>query len=216
MPILSKVHKSDNSESLNSLKCRFTNIRALFSNFVVCEFFLELNSPVSLFVGCESFFESNSPVSLALCGTNQKDSTDSNNYSAWGYLPLIQNDSVTHMNDLVVYLKEEILFACDLSPENSEDCFFLRFQLALLQSAPYLFSTLNHCAIFVCIVFGVISTNINRLLSINSSAKVFFFGDISVYHKDQLSYSGGTYRPDEYCHNLKRPYSDSGLSYANP
>lgn len=127
MPILSKVHKSDNSESLNSLKCRFTNIRALFSNFVVCEFFLELNSPVSLFVGCESFFESNSPVSLALCGTNQKDSTDSNNYSAWGYLPLIQNDSVTHMNDLVVYLKEEILFACELSPENSEDCFFYVF-----------------------------------------------------------------------------------------
>ena len=79
MAILSKVHKSDNSESLNSLKRRFTNIRALFCNFVGCEFFLELNSPVSLFVGCESFFESNSPVSLALCGTNQKDPTDCNN-----------------------------------------------------------------------------------------------------------------------------------------
>ena len=100
-----------------------------------------------------------------------------------------------------------------LIPRKLWRLFFLRFQLALLQSAPYLFSALNHCAIFVCIVFGVISTNINRLLSVNSSAKVFFFGDISVYHKDQLSYSGGTNRPDEYCHNLKRPYSDSGLSY---
>ena len=60
----------------------------------------------------------------------------------WGYLPVIRNDSVTHMNDRAVYLKEGNLFAHDLSLENFEDCFFLRFQLALLQSVPYLFSAL--------------------------------------------------------------------------
>ena len=72
MAILSKACKLDNSESLNSLKLTFTNIRGLRSNFV----------------DCESFLESNSPDILALCETNLYDSIDSGNFSVRGYLPL--------------------------------------------------------------------------------------------------------------------------------
>ena len=48
MTILSKVGKSDNFESHNSLKLSFTNIRGLRSNFVDFESFLESNSPAIL------------------------------------------------------------------------------------------------------------------------------------------------------------------------
>ena len=37
---------------------------------------------------------------------------------------------------------------------------------------------------------------------INLSADVFFFGDFNVYHKDWLTYSGGTGRPVEHCYNF--------------
>ena len=37
MAILLKAHKPDNTESHNSLKLSFTNIRGLRSNFVGCE-----------------------------------------------------------------------------------------------------------------------------------------------------------------------------------
>ena len=106
MAILSKVCKSDNFESHNSLKLSFTNIRGLRSNFV----------------DCESFLESNSPDILALCETNLDDSIDSGNFSVRGYLPLIRKDSSTHMHGLAVYVKEGLPFARDLSLEN---CRFL-------------------------------------------------------------------------------------------
>ena len=64
MVILSKGCKRNNFEQHNSLKLSFTNIRALHSNFVECEF----------------FFESNSPNILALCETNLDDSVDSGNF----------------------------------------------------------------------------------------------------------------------------------------
>ena len=102
MAILSKVCKSDNFESHNSLKLSFTNIRGLRSNFV----------------DCESFLESNSPDILALCETNLDDSIDSGNFSVRGYLPLIRKDSSTHMHGLAVYVKEGLPFARNLSLEN--------------------------------------------------------------------------------------------------
>ena len=105
------------------------------------------------------------------------------------------------MHDRAVYLKEGILFARDVSLENSEIS-FLRFQLALLQSVPYLLLSYRSLCSFLCTVFGVISSNINRVLSINSSPKVFFFGDFNLHHKDWLNYSGGIDRPDEYFHNF--------------
>ena len=36
----------------------------------------------------------------------------------------------------------------------------------------------------------------------NSSANMFVFGDSDVHHKDRLTYSGGTDRPDELCYNF--------------
>ena len=41
-------------------------------------------------------------------------------------------------------------------------------------------------------VFDSISSSIDKVLSINSSANVFVFGDFNVRHKDWLTYSGGT------------------------
>ena len=103
MVILSKGCKPDNFEPHNSLKLSFTNIRGLRSNFVECE----------------SFLESNSPDILALCETNLDDSIDSVKFSVTGYLPLIQQDSITNMHGLTVYVKEGLPFAQDLSLENS-------------------------------------------------------------------------------------------------
>ena len=125
MTILSKVCKPDNFESHNSLKLSFTNIGDLRSNFV----------------DCESFLESNTPDILALCEINLDDSIDSGNFSVAGYLPLIRNDSSTDMHGLAVYLKEGLLFARDLSLENSADrkLFYLCFRLALLHSVTYFF-----------------------------------------------------------------------------
>ena len=94
MAILSKGCKPDNFEPHNYLKFSFTNIQGLHSNFVECEFFLE----------------SNSPDILALCKTTLDDSIDSGNFCVRGYLPLIGKDSVTHMHDLGVYVKECLPF----------------------------------------------------------------------------------------------------------
>ena len=53
------------------------------------------------------------------------DSVDSTNLSVSGYLPLIRNDSVTHMHDLAVYGKEGLPFTKDISLENSADSYCL-------------------------------------------------------------------------------------------
>ena len=105
MSILPKARQPDNFESHNSLKLNFTNIQGLCSSFV----------------DCDTFLESNSPDILALCETNLDDSIDSGNFSMRGYLPLIRKDSSTHMHGLVVYLKEGLPFARDLSLENPAD-----------------------------------------------------------------------------------------------
>ena len=73
------------------------------------------------FGDCESFLESNFPDILALCETSLDDSINSGNFSVAGYLSLIQNDSITHINGLAVYVQEGLLFAWDLSLENSAD-----------------------------------------------------------------------------------------------
>ena len=105
MAILSKGCKPDNFEPHNSLKLSFTNIRGLCSNFVECE----------------SFFESNSPDILAVYETNLDDSIYSDNFCVRSYLSLIPEDSVTHMHDLAVYVKDRLPFAQNLSLENSAD-----------------------------------------------------------------------------------------------
>ena len=126
MAVLSKAHKQDNFESHNCLKLSLMNIQGLRSNFV----------------GCKSFLESTSLDILALCETNLDDSTDSDNSSVRGYLPLIRNDSSTHTHGLTVNVKEGLPFAGDVSLENSSDS-YLCFQLALLHSVSYFFCSLS-------------------------------------------------------------------------
>ena len=179
---------------INSLKLSFTNIRGLRSNFV----------------DRESFLESNSPDILALCETNLDDTIDSGNFSVRGCLPLIRKDSSTHMYDLVVYAKESLPFARDLSLENSADS-CLCFRLALLHSLSYFFFLYRSPSSSLCTVFDSISSNIDEVLSINPSANVFVFGDFNVHHKDWLTYSGGTDRPGKLCYNFSISNDWDGL-----
>ena len=51
-------------------------------------------------------------------------------------------------------------------------------------------------------VFDSISSNIDDVLSINSSADVFVIGDFKSHHKDWLTYSGGTDRSGVICYNF--------------
>ena len=152
-------------ESHNSLKLSFTNIRGLRLNFV----------------DCKSFLQSNSPDILALCETNLDDSIDSGNFSVRGYLPLIQKDSSTHMHGLAVYVKEGLPFAQGLSLENSANC-YLCFRLALV--SVLIFFLYQSPSSSLCTVFDSISSNIDEVLLINSSANVFLFGDFNAHHKD--------------------------------
>ena len=161
------------------------NIRGLCSNFV----------------DCESFLESNSPDILALCETDLDDSIDSDNFSVRGYLPLIQKDSSTHMHGLAVYVREGLPFAQDLSLENSPDS-YLCFQLALRHSVSYFFFLYQSPSSSLCTVFYSISSNIDEVLLINTSANVFVFEDFNIHHKGWLTYSGGTDRPGELCYNF--------------
>ena len=47
-----------------------------------------------------------------------------------------------------------------------------------------------------------VSSNIDEVLSINSYANVFVFGDLNVHHKNWLPYSTGTDRSVELCYNF--------------
>ena len=147
MTILSKGRKPDNFESHSSLKLNFTNIPGLRSSFVECE----------------SFLESYSPDIFTLCKTNLDDSIDSDNFSERGYLPLIRKDSVTHMHDLVVYVKEGLPFAWELSLENTADS-YLCFRLTLLHSVSCFFFPQSIPSSSLCTVFDAISSDIGEVL----------------------------------------------------
>ena len=66
----------------------------------------------------------------------------------------------------------------------------------------YFFFIYRSPSLSLCTVFYSVSSNIDEVLSINSSANVFVFGDFNVHHKDWLTYSGGTDRPGELCYNF--------------
>ena len=102
MAILSKRCKPDNFESHNSLKLSLTNIVGLHLNFVECESFLTF----WLYVRTTWITQ----LILAI--------------SLWGVIFfLIQKDSITHMHDLAVYVKEGLPLAWDLSLKNSADSY---------------------------------------------------------------------------------------------
>ena len=136
---------------------------------------------------------------LDLCNINLDDSVDSGNFSVNGYLHLNWKDSVTHVNGLAVYVKKGLLFAWDVSLENSQDS-YLCFRLALLHLVscfPFLYWSIS-----LCTVFDAASSNIDidEALLINPSTNVFFLGDFSVRHENWLTYSDGTDRPDKLCY----------------
>ena len=76
------------------------------------------------------------------------------------------------------------------------------FRLALLHSASYFFFLYRSPSSSLCTVFDSISSNIDEVLSINPSSKVFVFGHFNVHRKDWLTYSSGTDRPGELCYNF--------------
>ena len=124
MAILSKAYKAYNFKSHNSLKLSFMNIPGLCVNFM----------------DCRSFLESNSPEILVLRETNLDDSVGSDNFSVRGYLPLIGNDSGTHMCGLTVYVQEGLPFPQDLSLQ----IFAYVFDWLYFTQSVTSFSTINH------------------------------------------------------------------------
>ena len=150
MVLLSKACKLDNSELRNSLKLSFTNIWGLRYNFV----------------DCKSFLGSSYPDIIALSETNLDNSIDSESFSVRGYLPFIQTDFSTHMHGFAVYLKERIPFARDLSLENSEK-FLLMFSTGFASLIVLLLFLYRSPSSSLCTVFDSISSNIDRVLSIN-------------------------------------------------
>ena len=177
MALLSKDCEPDNSKSHKSIKRRFSNTQVLCSNFLEYKF-----SP-----------ESNSPNILGLCETKLLQSID--------YLHLIRKDSVSHMHDLAVYLKERLLFAQDLSLESSDDS-YLCFRLVSLHSISYLFFLHQSLSSSLCTVFDAVLFDIGEVLSLNPSANMFVLGDFKIHPKDWLIFSGRTNRLIKLCYNF--------------
>ena len=98
-------------------------------------------------------------------------------------------------------MKEGLPFAWDLSLENSADS-YLCFRLALLHSLSYFFFLYQSSSSALCMVSDSISSNIDKVPSINPSPNIFVFGNFNVHHKDWLTYSSGTDPPAELCYNF--------------
>ena len=151
--ILSKGCKRHNL-SHNSLKLSFINIWGLQLNFV-------------------SFLQLISPDILALWEINLDDLTDSDNFSVWDYLALIQKDSVAHMHCLAVYVKEGLPFVHNLPLENSTDS-HLSVWLALYTSLSILLLFPLSITFFVFMHgFWFYIINIDEILLINQSTCIW-------------------------------------------
>ena len=119
--------------------------------------------------GCESFLESKCSKILVLFGANLDDSIDSTNFLVRIYLPLIRNDSVVHMHDLAVYVKEGPLIAWGLSLENSKDS-HLCFRLTSLHLVSFYFFFYQSSSSFLWTTFDAVFYKRYEVLSIKSSA----------------------------------------------
>ena len=75
---------------------------------------------------------------------------------------LIWKNSAIHMSGLVVYVKEGVPFAQDLSLEKSGDS-YLCFGLVLLYSVTYFFFLYQYPSSSWCMVFDSILSNLMRL-----------------------------------------------------
>ena len=67
---------------------------------------------------------------------------------------------------------------------------------------PYFFFLYQSPCSSLSTVFDSISSNIDGVLSMNSSTNVFVFRAFNVHHKDWLTYPGGTDQPGELCYNF--------------
>ena len=103
------------------------------------------------FAYCNYFLDSNSPDILAIV---KQTWIIQFIWAIWGYLLLILKYSFTHMHGLAVYVKEELPFARDLSPENSADS-YLCFLLALLHLVSYFFFLYCLPSLSLSMVFDV-------------------------------------------------------------
>ena len=82
-------------------------------------------------------------------------------------------------------------------------CRFLpMFSNSFISPRSYFFFFYRSPSSSLCTVFGSVLSNIDEILSINSSANVFVFGDFNVDHKGWLTYSGGTDGPGQLCYNF--------------
>ena len=103
------------------------------------------------------------------------------------------------MYGVAVYVKEGFPFEQDLSLEKTLRIFM--FGLALRHSISYFFF-LHRSPSSFCTAFDVVLSNRGEVRSVIPSAYVYVFRDFNVHHKDFLTYSGGTDRPGELCHNF--------------
>ena len=106
-------------------------------------------------------------------------SIDSRNYSV-KVSKNFQKVYITHMHGLVVYVKEGLPFAWDVSLENSEDS-YLRVRLSLCHSVSYFSFLYRSPSSSLCPVFDPMPSNIVEILSISPSANVFVFGKFNVH-----------------------------------
>ena len=162
MAILSKDCKPNNFDSHYSPKLCFTDIRGPCWKFVECESFLPW---IKLSGHPSSIWDKRGWLNWfwqLLC-----DGLSSFNLKAFYY-------ALLYMHRLAVYMKEGVPFAHDLSLENSADS-TLCFRMALLHSVSYLLFLFPSSSLFT--VFDSISSNIDEVLSINTSVNMFVFGD---------------------------------------
>ena len=96
------------------------------------------------------------------------------------------------MHGLAVYVKEGLPSASYLSLENCR--FLFMFSTG--------FTSLSVLLLFYLSITSSISSNIDEVLLMNTSANAFVFGDFSVHHKDWLTYSSRTAQPGELCYNF--------------
>ena len=85
--------------------------------------------------------------------------------------------------------------------------------MTLLHSVSYVFFVYRSPCSSLGTVFNSVSPNIDDVLSINTSANMFVFGDFNVHHKDWLTYSGGTDRSGKLCCNFSPTTLLRGLTF---
>ena len=97
--------------------------------------------------------------------------------------------------------RKEFLLKRILFLENPEDS-YLCFRLPLLHRVFYFFFPYRSPSLSLCKLFDSISSNIDKVLSINPSANMLLFGDFNVWHKNWLTFSGGTDTFGELCYSF--------------